>query len=78
MVEGIPAFLAASKYGVGELAVMSVAFAASTIATYVGLSVYAGVGLQRLNLGRFEQYGEVASGVLIAVVGVVFGVLSLH
>ena len=78
MVEGIPAFLAASKYGAGELVAMSVAFAASTIVTYVVLSVYAGAGLQRLNLGRFEQYGEVASGVLIAVVGVVFGVLSLH
>src|ERR1700682_303481 len=39
MVEGIPAFFAAAKYGVPLLAVMSVAFALATIGTYVVLSV---------------------------------------
>ena len=72
MVEGIPAFFAAGKYGVGLIAVMSAVFAASTIATYVVLCVYSTAGLQRISFGPFEQYGEVLSGAFIAVVGLVF------
>ena len=56
---------------------MSCAFALSTIATYVLLSVYAASGLQRLNLGPLEKYGEVASGLVIAGVGIVFGLMSV-
>jgi len=72
MVEGIPAFFAAGKYGPGLIAVMAVAFGLSTIATYVALCVYSTAGLQRLKLGSFEKYGEVISGVFIALVGCVF------
>ena len=72
MVEGIPAFFAASKYGVGLIVVMSVVFAVSTIATYVLLCVFSTAGLQRVRLGAFERYGEVLSGALISLVGVVF------
>ena len=74
MVEGIPAFFAAAKYGIGLIIVMSVVFAASTIATYVVFCVYSTAGLQRLRLGAFERYGEVLSGGFIAVVGVAFWV----
>jgi hypothetical protein len=74
MVEGIPAFFAAGKYGVGLIAVMSVVFAISTIATYVLLCVFSTAGLQRIRLGAFERYGEVLSGAFIALVGVVFWV----
>jgi ABC-type nickel/cobalt efflux system permease component RcnA len=70
MIEGIPAFLAASTYGVGLLAVMAVVFAAATIVTYVGVSVAGISGLQRLSLGPLERYGEVISGVFVALVGV--------
>jgi hypothetical protein len=77
MVEGIPAFFAASRYGFGLIVVMSLAFAASTIATYVLLSVYSASGLQRLNLGPVERYGEVISGAFIAVIGLAFGLWSL-
>ena len=77
MVEGIPAFFAASRYGPLLVLAMSVAFAASTIATYVMLSVYSASGLQRLNLGPVERYGEVISGGFIAFIGVAFGVWSL-
>src|SRR5665213_2342626 len=76
MVEGIPAFFAASRYGAGLVVTMSLAFAASTIATYVVLSVYSASSLQRINLGPIERYGEVLSGVFIAAIGVVFGVVS--
>jgi nickel/cobalt transporter (NicO) family protein len=72
MVEGIPAFFAASKYGVGLIAVMAVVFALSTIATYVLLCVYSTAGLQRVRLGAFERYGEVLSGAFIALVGLAF------
>ncbi len=72
MVEGIPAFFAAGKYGVGLIAAMAVAFGLSTITTYVLLCVYSTAGLQRVNLGSFEKYGEVASGAFIALVGLVF------
>ncbi len=70
MVEGIPAFLAASPYGAPLLAVMAAVFAAATIATYVGVSVAGVAGLQRVSLGPLERYGEVASGIFVAVVGV--------
>ena len=72
MVEGIPAFFAAGKYGIGLIITMSIVFAISTIATYVLLCVYSTAGLQRVRLGAFERYGEVLSGAFIAFVGVVF------
>ena len=74
MVEGIPAFFAAAKYGIGLILVMSLVFALSTIATYVALCVYSAAGLQRLRLGAVERYGEVLSGAFIALVGVAFWV----
>ena len=74
MVEGIPAFFAASTFGIGLIIVMSIVFAISTIATYVLLSVYSTAGLQRIRLGAFERYGEVLSGAFIAIVGVAFWV----
>ncbi len=72
MVEGIPAFFAASQFGVGLIIAMSIVFAISTIATYVLLCVYSTAGLQRVRLGPFERYGEVLSGAFIALVGVAF------
>ena len=48
MIEGIPAFFAAGKYGSGLIAAMAVVFAISTIATYMILCVYSTAGLQRV------------------------------
>ena len=70
MIEGLPAFFAASAYGMALLGAMAVVFAVSTIATYVALSTAAHGGLERVALGRFEQYGEVLSGAFVACVGV--------
>jgi ABC-type nickel/cobalt efflux system permease component RcnA len=72
MVEGIPAFFAAGRYGVGLIAAMSAVFAAATIATYVILSVGSLASLERVRLGPVEKYGEVLSGAFIAAVGAVF------
>ncbi len=73
MVEGIPAFFAAAKFGAGVIFAMAGVFAFSTIATYVVLCVYSTAGLQRLRLGAVERYGEVLSGAVIAGTGVIFG-----
>ena len=73
MVEGIPAFFAASRYGIAQLAVMATLFAISTITTYVALCVGSVLGIARLRLGTFERYGEVLSGAFITLVGVLFG-----
>lgn len=72
MVEGIPAFFAAGKFGIWVMIAMAAVFAASTIATYVLLCVYSSVGLQRLRFGALERYGEVLSGAFISFVGLAF------
>jgi len=72
MVEGIPAFFAASRYGAAQLVIMATAFGASTIATYIIMCVASAHGLQRFNLGPFERYGEVLSGAVIALLGFFF------
>jgi len=72
MVEGIPAFFAAGKFGVGLIVLMAIVFGLSTIVTYVLLCVYSTAGLQRVKLGSIERYGEVLSGAFIALVGVAF------
>jgi nickel/cobalt transporter (NicO) family protein len=77
MVEGIPAFFAAGRYGAGLIAAMAAVFAGSTIVTYLLLCTSSSLGLQRLRLGAWERYGEVASGALIAGVGVAFWLGSL-
>lgn len=72
MVEGIPAFFAAGRYGAGLIVAMATVFAAATIATYVGLCVASVTGLNRVTLGPLERWGEVLSGGVIAGLGVVF------
>jgi hypothetical protein len=74
MVEGLPAFFAAGKYGGALIGVMAAVFAATTIGSYVVLCVYSSAGLQRLRLGRLERHGEVLSGALIAAIGIAFWV----
>ncbi len=75
MIEGIPAFFAAAKYGASLLAAMALVFAIGTISTYVGLSLLSLSGLERVHLGPLERYGEVLSGGLIALLGVLFAFL---
>jgi hypothetical protein len=70
MIEGIPAFFAASVYGPALIAVMAAVFGLATIATYVAVSCFAIAGLQRISLGPLERYGEVLSGAFVGLVGV--------
>ena len=70
MIEGIPAFLAASTYRPQLLITMAVVFAAATMATYVTLSVAGLRGVQRRGIGTLEKYGEMLSGIIVALAGV--------
>jgi ABC-type nickel/cobalt efflux system permease component RcnA len=72
MIEGIPAFFAASRYGVGQLLLMALVFGTCTIATYAVLCDVATRGVKNVNFGRFERYGEVLSGAVIAALGLIF------
>lgn len=74
MIEGVPAFFAAGRFGVGVIALMAFLFAASSIATYVVLCTLSARSLERVRLGPLERYGEVLSGGFIALVGLVFWV----
>ncbi len=77
MVEGIPAFFAAARFGPALLGMMAIVFAVGTIATYVLLCVLSSAGLHRLGFGVVERYGEVLSGGFIALVGLIFGVWQI-
>jgi hypothetical protein len=57
MVEGIPAFFAAVRFGFWLVIAMAIVFALTTIATYVLLCVFSMAGLQRVRLGWLERYG---------------------
>lgn len=70
MVEGLPAFFAASHYGAGLLIAMAIVFAAATVVTYVAVSVAAIAGLERMSFGRIERYGEALSGVVVMLAGI--------
>jgi len=72
MVEGLPAFFAASRFGLQLLAVMSGVFAAATIATYVVLCTTSAKTLARTRFPGIERYGEGLSGVVIVLVGFAF------
>jgi hypothetical protein len=74
MVEGIPPFFAAGKYGMGLIVIMSLVLGIATVATYVVLCVCSTAGLQQISLGPLERYGEALSGVFIALMGVAFWV----
>jgi ABC-type nickel/cobalt efflux system permease component RcnA len=77
MIEGIPAFFAAGKYGIGIISVMAVVFALATICTYVILCVYSAAGLNKMQWRAFEKYGEVISGSFIVLIGLVFWIFPV-
>jgi hypothetical protein len=56
MVEGLPAFFAPGKFGWGLILIMSLVFAASTIATYMALCVLSVAGFQNVKLGPIERH----------------------
>lgn len=72
MIEGIPAFFSASRFGIGLLILMAIIFAACTIGTYVTVTMASLRAIRDIELGPIERYGEVLSGSFIALLGVIF------
>jgi hypothetical protein len=75
-VEALPVFFGAARYGVWFVVFVALAFAISTIATYVVLSVAAVRGLSMLRAAPLERYGEVLSGAVVALLGAAYFLLD--
>jgi hypothetical protein len=75
MIEGLPAFFAATSYGFSTIAMMAMLFALSTIGTYVVVSVAALAGFQNMTSDHIERYGEFLSGAVVVVAGIIALVL---
>lgn len=72
MIEGIPAFFSASRFGIDLLLVMVIVFAACTVGTYVTVTMMSLRAIRDVDLGPLEKYGEVLSGAFIALLGIIF------
>lgn len=68
----LPIMVATAEQGAGALALVTVAYSLTTIALMVGLSVAGVTGTRRLPVPAVARHMETASGILIALCGVVF------
>lgn len=68
----LPVLVATAERGAAALALVTAAYAATTVALMVGLSVAGVVGTRRIPVPAAARHMETASGLLIAVVGLVF------
>jgi len=68
----LPVMVATADQGKGALALVTAAYAITTIALMVGLSVAGVVGTRRLPVPAIARHMETASGILIAICGAVF------
>lgn len=66
----VPVLFAASAEGLVAIAAAGLGFAACTVVTMVGVTLFATHGMRRLDLPFFGRYGDLASGVLIAMIGI--------
>lgn len=71
-VEALPVFFAAAHQPWQLLVVMAVALAVTTIGTYIATCVASHVGLERASFPMLEEYGEVFSGAIVALIGLYF------
>ena len=71
-IEMVPTFLAAAPRGLGAFWLLGAVFGVATVGTYVLTCVLSVAGLARLRFAAFERYGEIASGIIVMIVGVVF------
>jgi nickel/cobalt exporter len=68
----LPIMVATARSGPGALALVTAAYSVTTIALMVGLSVAGVAGVRRLPFPAVARHMETASGLLIAVCGLVF------
>jgi len=72
----LPIVLAAAQHGALVLSLVAAAYSLTTIVLMVGLSVAGVVGARRLEPPKAARHMEMASGLLIAAVGVAFWLLE--
>ncbi len=65
----VPVLLAASAEGPGTLFAAGLGFAVCTILTMLTVALCATRGMRRIDLPFFARYGDLASGLLIAAIG---------
>jgi nickel/cobalt exporter len=68
----LPIMVATAEQGAGALALVTLAYSVTTIALMVGLSVAGVAGTRRLPVPAVARHMESASGLLIALCGVLF------
>ncbi len=71
----VPILFASSVEGTGTLLATALGFALCTIATMVGVTVFALRGMSRIDLPFFTRYGDLISGALVGVIGLL---MMLH
>jgi putative Mn2+ efflux pump MntP len=71
MIEGLPAFFAATPYGFSVIVTMAILFALSTIGTYIVVSVTALAGFKNVTGSHIERYGEFLSGAVVVAAGII-------
>jgi putative Mn2+ efflux pump MntP len=71
-IEVVPTFLAAAPFGIVGFLALSLAFSVTTIGTYVVTCVLSVAGLEQFRYAPLERYGEVVSGILVALIGFAF------
>jgi ABC-type nickel/cobalt efflux system permease component RcnA len=72
----LPIVFGTAQHGAGAVAAVLAAYSATTVALMVGLSVMGVLGTRRLRLPAGARYMETASGLVIAVTGVLFWLLG--
>jgi ABC-type nickel/cobalt efflux system permease component RcnA len=71
-IEVVPTFLAAAPFGIVGFLALSLAFSVTTIGTYMVTCVLSVAGLEQFRYAPLERYGEVVSGILVALIGFAF------
>lgn len=69
--EAVPIFLAVSTQGVFSSMAAIGSWVVVTVASMVGIVWLSAAGVEALRLGWLERYGEVISGAIIAVIGLI-------
>jgi nickel/cobalt exporter len=71
-----PILFAAAAEGVAALAACALGFALGTVGTMVGVAAFATRAVQRIELPFFTRFGDLASGLLIAVTGLLIVIVE--
>ena len=74
----LPVFAAAAPLGISAVAVAMLFFGIGVIVALVGSTTLVTLGILKLDHPLFEHYGDVVTGVAVALMGVVLFILPQH